>query len=52
MRCHATDGSEKDLRWSSMMEGARLFRVDDMAFVEEVMVSKLENQMIIRICAS
>ena len=44
MRCHATDGSEEDFGRSSVMEGARLFRVNDMAFVKEVVVSELKSQ--------
>ena len=40
---HATDSLEEDLGGGTVMEGARLFRVDDMAFVKEVVVSELNN---------
>jgi hypothetical protein len=38
---HAADGTVEDLGRSAVMEGAGLFRVDDMAFVEEVVVAQL-----------
>lgn len=39
---HATDGTEEDFGRRAVMEGARLFRVDDMALVEEVVVPQLQ----------
>ena len=44
MRCHATDGSEEDFGRRSVMEGARLFGVDDMTLVEEVVVPELKKR--------
>lgn len=41
MGSHAADGSEENFGRSAVMEGARLFRVDNMALVEEVMIAKL-----------
>jgi hypothetical protein len=44
VRCHATDGSEEDFGRRSVMEGARLFGVDDMTLVEEVVVPELKKR--------
>ncbi len=41
MRGHATDGPVENLRRSAVMERARLFGVDDVAFVEEIVVPEL-----------
>lgn len=41
MRSHATNGSEEDFGRGSVMEGTRLFRVNNMTFVQEVVVSEL-----------
>jgi hypothetical protein len=38
---HAADGTEEDLGRGTVMEGAGLFRVHNMAFVEEVVVAEL-----------
>lgn len=38
---HAADGFEEDARGRTVMEGTGLFGVDDMALVEEVVVSQL-----------
>ncbi len=38
---HSANGLEENFRWRTVMEGTRLLRVDDMAFVEEVMVAEL-----------
>lgn len=43
MGSHATDGTEKDFGRGAVMEGARLFRVDNMTFVKEVVVSELNS---------
>lgn len=40
---HTTDGAEEDFGRGAVMEGARLFRVDDMALVEEVVVPQLHT---------
>jgi hypothetical protein len=42
MRYHASDGTEEDLGRSTVMERAGFFRVDDMAFVKEVVIAELE----------
>lgn len=39
---HSTDGSEEDFGRGAVMEGARLFRVDNMALVEEVVIAQLQ----------
>lgn len=41
MRDHTADGSVEDFRGRTVMEGAGLFRVDDVPFMEEIMVSEL-----------
>ena len=41
MRDHTADRSVEDLRRCTVMEGAGLFRVNDVAFMEEIMVSEL-----------
>jgi hypothetical protein len=41
MRHHAPDGTEENLGRSTVMEGARFFGVDDMAFVKKVVVAEL-----------
>jgi len=41
VRNHAADRSVEDFRGRTVMEGAGLFRVDDVPFMEEVMVSEL-----------
>jgi hypothetical protein len=41
VRSHATDGSVEDFGGGSVMEGARLFRVDNMALVKEVVIAEL-----------
>ena len=41
MRGHATDGPVENLRRSAVVERARLFGVDDVAFVEEIVVTEL-----------
>jgi len=41
VRHHAPDGTEEDLGRSTVMERARFFRVDDMAFVKEVVIAEL-----------
>ena len=38
---HASDGTEQNFGRSAMVKGARLFRVDNVAFVKEVVVAKL-----------
>ena len=40
---HASDGAVEDLGGSAVMEGTRLFRVDDVALVEEVVVTELSQ---------
>ena len=44
MGSHATNGAEEDFRGSSVVEGARFLRIDNMAFMEEVVVSKLTHE--------
>ena len=39
---HSTNGLEEDFRGGAVMEGTRLLRVHNMAFVEEVVVTKLQ----------
>lgn len=46
MRNHAANGPVKDFGRSTMMEGARLFRVDDMSLVQEVEVAQLKERCI------
>jgi len=41
---HATDCAEEDFRRSAVMERARLFRINDMAFVEEIVVAELQSE--------
>ena len=41
VRDHATDRSVEDLGGRAVVEGARLFRVDNVSFMEEIMVSEL-----------
>lgn len=41
MRDHAADRPVEDFRGRTVMEGAGLFRVDDVPLMEEVMVSEL-----------
>lgn len=43
VRNHTADGAVEDLGGGTVMEGARLFRVDDMAFMEEVVVAQLDT---------
>lgn len=38
---HAANGAEENLGRGAVMEGAGLFRVHNMAFVEEIVVAKL-----------
>ena len=45
MRGHAPDRSVENFGRGTVMEGARLFRVDDVAFVEKIMVTKLKRQL-------
>lgn len=40
---HATNGTVKNLRGCSVVEGARLFWIHDVAFVEEVVVAELQK---------
>jgi hypothetical protein len=42
MRHHASDSTEENLGRSTVVERARFFGVDDVAFVEEVMIAELE----------
>ena len=41
MRDHAADRSIENFRGRTVMEGAGFFRVDDVPFMEEIMVSEL-----------
>jgi hypothetical protein len=41
VRSHAADGAVEDLGRSAVVEWAGLFRVDDVTFVEEVVVPEL-----------
>jgi hypothetical protein len=41
---HTTDGSEEDLGGCTVMEGARLFRVDNVPFVQEIVVAQLKER--------
>jgi hypothetical protein len=41
VRSHAADGAVEDLGRSAVVERAGLFRVDDVTFVEEVVVPEL-----------
>lgn len=41
MRKHAANGLEENLGRCTMMEGTRLFRVNNVTFVEEVVVTEL-----------
>jgi hypothetical protein len=41
MRDHSSDRPVEDFRGRAMMEGAGLFRVDNVPFMEEIMVSEL-----------
>lgn len=42
VRNHATDGTVKNLRGCSVVEGARLFGIHDVALVEEIVVTELQ----------
>lgn len=44
VRQHATNGLEEDFGGGTVMEGARLLGVHNMAFVKEVVVAKLEHE--------
>ena len=44
---HATDGLEQDPGRCAVMEGPRLFGVDDVALVQEVVVPQLEFVVVI-----
>jgi hypothetical protein len=41
VRCHATNSTVKDLGRSAVVKRARLFGIDDMPLVKEVVVAKL-----------
>ena len=41
MRRHATDSPVKDLGRSAMMERTRLFRINDMPLVKEIVITEL-----------
>jgi hypothetical protein len=41
VRYHATDRSVEDLRRRAVMEGAGLFRVNDVSFMQEIVVPEL-----------
>jgi hypothetical protein len=43
VRCHATNGPVKDLGRSAVMKGARLFGIDDMPLVKEVVITELQR---------
>ena len=43
VRDHAADGPVENLGRCAVVEGARLFRVDNVAFVEEVVVPQLDR---------
>lgn len=40
---HATDGAVEDSRRGAVMEGTKLFGVDDMSLVKEVGIAELSN---------
>lgn len=40
---HATNGAEKNFRWSAVVEGAGLLGIDNVALVKEVVVAKLHG---------
>lgn len=42
MRGHTPDRSVENLGGGTMMEGARLFGVDNVAFVQEIVITELK----------
>ena len=42
---HTADGPVENLGWCAVVEGAGLFGIDDMAFVQEVMVPQLRSML-------
>jgi len=44
VRYHATDRSVEDLRRRAVMEGAGLFRVNDVSFMQEIVVPELVTE--------
>lgn len=48
MRNHAANGTVENLRGCTVVEGARFFRVDNVTFVKEIVVSQLGYTNIIR----